>query len=129
MSAGEEPLPTPQRGSRTIVVSIDGEFAGTDGPALCTRVRHVLEASGVDVAIIDVTELTEPELGAVDALARVLLTARRLGRDVRFRHASRELQKLLALVGLEGVVPLCRGSGLEAGGKAEEREQARRVKE
>jgi hypothetical protein len=54
---------------------------------------------------------------AVDALARLQLTARRLGLEIRLRDASIELQELLAFVGLRDVLRV------EAGGQAEQREQ------
>jgi hypothetical protein len=57
-----------------------------------------------------------PDAAAVDALARLQLTARRLGYEIRLRDASVALQDLLDFVGLRDV--LC----VEAGGQAEERE-------
>jgi hypothetical protein len=57
-----------------------------------------------------------PDGAAVDALARLQLAARRIGLDLRLRHASSELQGLLAFVGLSDVLRI------EAGGQAEERE-------
>ena len=41
---------------------------------------------------------------AIDTLARLQLTARRLGLEVRLRHASSELQDLLAFAGLSDVL-------------------------
>ncbi len=64
-----------------------------------------------------------PDAGVVDALARLQLTARRLGVEIRLRHASSELQELLAFVGLRDVLRL------ETGGQAEEREQRVGVEE
>lgn len=73
--------------------------------------------------------VTEPDVGTVDALARLQLAARRLGRSIRLRQASDELQELLSLAGLSDVLP-CRAELLvEAEGQAEEREEARRVEE
>jgi hypothetical protein len=79
--------------------------------------------------VCDVGAVFDPNLVTVDALARLQLTARRLGHRVRLRHASRELQELLALVGLRDVVPLCAGLPLEPRGQPEEREQSRGVEE
>ena len=59
----------------------------------------------------------------MEALARVELTARRLGGDIRLRGASVELLELLALCGLP--IELV----LEAEGQAEQREEARRIEE
>ena len=64
-----------------------------------------------------------PDAVTIDALARLQLTARRLGREVRLRHASSELQELLAFVGLREVLRV------EARGQPEEREQRIGVEE
>ena len=64
-----------------------------------------------------------PDAVTVDALARLQLSARRLGLEIRLRHASTELQELLAFFGLRDVLRV------EAGGKAEQREQRGRVEE
>jgi hypothetical protein len=57
---------------------------------------------------------TAPDVHAIDALARLQLAARRLGMEVRLRHASRELQELVAFAGLHDVLRV------EAGGQAEQ---------
>jgi ABC-type transporter Mla MlaB component len=65
--------------------------------------------------VCDVSGLA-PDGAAVDVLARLQLIARRQGRELRLRHASRELQSLLAFVGLGDVLRI------ETGGESEERE-------
>jgi hypothetical protein len=45
-----------------------------------------------------------PDAAAIDTLARLQLTARRLGLELRLRHASNELQDLLAFAGLREVL-------------------------
>ena len=65
--------------------------------------------------VCDVAALA-PDVTAVDALARLQLTARRLGYEVRLRDASVDLQDLLDFVGLRDVLRV------EAGGQAEKRE-------
>ncbi len=59
----------------------------------------------------------------LDALARLQLTAQRLGLELRLFHASVELRELVAFAGLEDVLLLepCR--------EAEQREQPLRVEE
>jgi hypothetical protein len=64
-----------------------------------------------------------PDAVAVDALARLQLTARRLGLEIRLRHASSELLELIDFVGLRDVLRL------EARGQIEEREQGVGVEE
>jgi hypothetical protein len=59
----------------------------------------------------------DPDALTIDALARLQLSSRRFGLEIRLRHASNELRELLAFVGLDEVLRL------EAGGQAEQREQ------
>ena len=58
-----------------------------------------------------------PDAAAVDALARLQLAVRRIGLEVRLRHASSELQGLIVCCGLDDVLRV------EAVGQAEEREE------
>jgi hypothetical protein len=60
-----------------------------------------------------------PDLGLIDALARLALDARRLGWTVRLRDAPEELRALIEFAGLRGVLPL------EARRKAEGGEEPR----
>jgi ABC-type transporter Mla MlaB component len=119
------PLPEP---SATVVV-LSGRIARADIPALCDRVRVLLEGSDAELVICDVGALVDPDAVMVDALTRLQLIARRLGRRIRLRDACGELQELLALMGLGDVLPLGASSGLEPRGQAEEREQPRGVQE
>ena len=63
------------------------------------------------------------DVATIDALARLHLAARRLGVELRLRHASGELLELIAFVGLGDVLLL------EPGREAEEREEPGRVEE
>ena len=103
-----------------------------DVALFCDRARRLLEIAPADRLICEVRELGTPDLAAVDALARLCLTARRLGCRVELRGACPELRDLLGLVGLAGVV-ICEGDpaalGLEAGRQAEQREEPRGVEE
>lgn len=90
------PMPEP----RTIVVEIGGRIDRADISALCARVRLALEGSDADLVVLDVAALTHPDCVAVDALAQVQLTVRRLGRGLRLRGISPDLRSLLCFVGL-----------------------------
>ena len=68
--------------------------------------------------VCDVAALTQPDAGTIEALARLQLTARRLGCRVRLRDPSRELRELLDLFGLADVLRV------EPGRQPEEREEA-----
>ncbi|MFC5799695.1 STAS domain-containing protein [Streptomyces formicae] len=64
--------------------------------------------AGTDAAgevICDAGGLTVADLTAVNAIARLRLTARRLGRCLRLRNAAPELLALLDFVGLGGDDP------------------------
>ena len=102
---------------------IRGPLTSRDAAALCERARSKLERSDAEVLVCDVAALTHPDAGTVEALARMALTARRLGRQVRLREPSRELRELLDLVGLADVLRV------EPGRQPEEREQALGVEE
>jgi hypothetical protein len=67
--------------------------------------------------------LAQPDLSAVDELARWQLAARRLGCSIRLRNACVELLELLDLLGLGEVVSGTAGLCGEAGGEAEGGEQ------
>jgi hypothetical protein len=78
-----------------------------------------------------VSALADADELALEALVRLQLTARRLGRTVRLRNASAQLVDLLALVGLTDVLPVvgdadapyCGSSGVEVNGQVEQRKQ------
>ncbi|WP_455352867.1 STAS domain-containing protein [Streptomyces sp. SYSU K217416] len=91
-----------------------------DVPRLCERLRELLhDCPGAGVVDCDVGALTSPDLATVDALARLQLTARRMGGRIRLRRPSGRLRALLGLVGL----------GVEVLGEAEEREPPLGVQE
>jgi len=69
--------------------------------------------------IVDVGALTELDLATVDALARLQLTARRLGAVIELRNASRDVIELLAFAGLADVLPV------EVDREIEERKEVR----
>lgn len=96
-----------------MLVEIAGRIDRADIPALCERVRLALEGSPADLVVCDVGALADPDCVAVDALARLQLTAGRLGRRVALRDVSPELRALLCFVGLEEVVAEGPRSGVE----------------
>jgi hypothetical protein len=80
-------------------------MARADVPWLCERVRLLLEGASLGV-VCDVGALGDPDAVTIDALVRLQLTARRLGLEVRLRHACDELTGLLSWMGLTDVMPL-----------------------
>jgi ABC-type transporter Mla MlaB component len=89
---------------QTIAFAIYGPIARADLQGLCARVCSLLNASGARVALCDV-EGVEPDAVCVEALARLQLGARRAGCEVRLRHASPELLRLIGFMGLDAVLP------------------------
>ena len=90
--------------AQTIAFAVDGPIARADLPGLCKRVCALLETSGADVALCDVSGV-DPDAVTIDALARLQLAAQRHGCEVRLRHASSELLELVAIMGLSDVLP------------------------
>jgi ABC-type transporter Mla MlaB component len=88
---------------QTIVFAIDGALARADLPGLCERVCTLLERSGAEIALCDLSA-ADFDAVTIDALARLQLGARRQGCRVRLRHASSELLELLAFMGLRDVL-------------------------
>ena len=106
----------------TVAFAVAGPIARADLPAICRDIAALLEATGADVALCDVEALSADAV-AVDALARIQLAARRMGRDVALRHVAEDLRDLLTFVGLAGALRI------EPRGQAEQRKQRLGVEE
>jgi hypothetical protein len=65
----------------------------------------VLVRDGAEVAAWPLERWRRPDIGDVDQLVRLQLSARRLGCSIRVRGACAELRALLDLSGLRDVVP------------------------
>jgi ABC-type transporter Mla MlaB component len=106
------------------LLALNGPIAPADIPKLCERATSLLNGTDADL-VCDVGRV-EPDVVTLDALARLHLTARRLGRRIRLLHVSRELENLLAFTGLcEAVPALC----VDPIGQSEEREEVLGVEE
>ena len=114
-------LPAPSTSPQPVWV-ISGPIAQGDAGRLCEALCAVLRSSEARVVVCDVGGLTA-DIVTVDALARLQLTARRLGRRIELRHGTPELARLLAFAGLAEVL------GVGPRRQAEEREQPFRVEE
>jgi ABC-type transporter Mla MlaB component len=134
LAASEESPTTPVTAGRrppepppTLVLVLSGRIQRDDIPRLCECARALLEGEHGEVVVCDVGAVVSPDAVTVDALARLQLVARRVGRRVLLLHAERELLDLLDLMGLANVVPLCGDLSLEARRKTEQREEPRGV--
>jgi ABC-type transporter Mla MlaB component len=108
---------------------IGGKIDRADIPGLCECVRVSLESGDVDLVVCEVGALVDPDAVAVDALARLQLTARRCGAEIRIGHTCDGLRDLLAFMGLSDVVSLGEALTLGPGRKTEQRKQAGGVEE
>ncbi|GAB2586792.1 hypothetical protein GCM10027168_19520 [Streptomyces capparidis] len=126
MTAHGQPPPHPQ----DTAVLLLGEPPTKAGiPRLCDRLRALLATAPGGVVVCDVTALGAPDAVTVEALARLQLTARRAGGEIRLRGAHPALRALLDLAGLGAVLPPEGRSPLQVRRQAEQREQAGGVQE
>jgi anti-anti-sigma regulatory factor len=86
--------------TQPIVVRITGRLSPADVPRLCDELCARLTGTDATEVICDVGGLTHTDLVAVNTVARLQLTARRLGCRIRLRSAGPELRALLELVGI-----------------------------
>jgi hypothetical protein len=87
----------PPTGPRSVVVRV---LTTPDArTVLCAQVRRLIGRGDVDVVTCDVTGVV-PDLGAVDALARLQLIAQRLGGRIRLRGVDRDIAELIDFVGV-----------------------------
>ena len=87
----------------TAVLVIARPVAHGDAEQLCEQLQALASESAPEVVVCDVRALAA-DARSVDALARLQLTARRLGCEIRLVRASPELDDLLSFLGLAGVV-------------------------
>jgi ABC-type transporter Mla MlaB component len=91
--------PEPQ----TVAFALDGSIARTELPLLCEHIAELLEKTGAEVVVCDVSEVASDAV-SIDALARLQLVARRRGCQARLRGVSGELLDLFDFMGLRDVL-------------------------
>ncbi len=134
MAAPERPasstpdLPPYAASLSAVQLVLEGPLEPADVPVLLARVRAAAAGMAQPVVACDVERVGTPDIGTVGVLARLALAVQRAGGRVRIEHASPELSDLVVLSGLARVLR-CVALPLEAVGKPEEREEARRVEE
>ncbi|HEY6593882.1 MAG TPA: STAS domain-containing protein [Asanoa sp.] len=122
------------------VMRVGPRITRDDVPGLCDRLIAFARDRHGSVVVCDVGAVAEPDAVTVEALARMQLTARRIGCDLRIRGVDRRLRMLIALVGLADALALGdqpfggqkdadAGSGLEPRRQPEEREDPVGVEE
>ena len=99
------PHPPPDRDPTTGLLVIAGPVRGAeDVRALCEQLTRVITNSDAGSVVCDVHALP-PDARAIEALARLQLTARRARRHIRLQRAAPELLQLLSFAGLADVIP------------------------
>jgi ABC-type transporter Mla MlaB component len=104
----------PSTPRRDVVLAVRGRITDETVPLWCARVADLLADPAVGGITCDLSGVVRPDVRALDALARMQLVARRLGRTIRLRHASADMCALLSLAGLTDVLPpepVCPDSG------------------
>jgi anti-anti-sigma regulatory factor len=120
-----------RRGAGTAAWVIDPAIGRGDIPALCARLADRLRPSRRQdvVVVVDASGIAEPSAVTVEAIARLRLTARRFGADIRVRGAHVRLRQLLAFTGLGEVIPVDGDSAFDSHWEAEQRKQPLDVEE
>jgi ABC-type transporter Mla MlaB component len=93
--------PAPQ----SVACTVRGPLVRADLPGLCRRAAGLLDGSGAGELVCDVRHI-DADAVAIEALARLQLTARRRGCRTRVQRASKELLALRDFMGLREVLPL-----------------------
>ena len=97
-------LPLPSFSDPDPAVMTLATHARTDVPAACDGLRALVGARDAVRVVCDVTGIAA-DLMTVEVLARLRLTALRLGCRLELRNASPELQQLIGFCGLHDVLP------------------------
>jgi ABC-type transporter Mla MlaB component len=84
------------------MLALDGPITASEVSGFCSDVRAALDA-GAPFVLCDLARAA-PDAVTVDVLARLQLSARRLGRRIRSRNASTELRELVSFMGLSKVL-------------------------
>lgn len=112
-----------------VTLAIHGPLRRVDARWMYRCFAALLEHCGARFVIFDAGGLTEADVGTVDVLARLQLTAGRLGREFRLEHTPLRLRELIALTGLEDALLRVEVSGLETRRQAEQGEEPLGVEE
>ena len=112
-----------------ITLVLRGAIEPGEIPALCDRVRVLMDRSGAGPIVCDVAAVTDPDACTVDALARMQLAAHALGGRIVLGAPGEDLCALLELAGLDRALPRAGGSGVETRRQPEQREQVLGVEE
>lgn len=94
----------PQRRTHRFTVTIDAPLTRADIPRLCRDAALILSCTPTTTVVCDIAAVRDPDAAALDAVARLALTARRFGAAVELRNACPNLVELLEFAGLSDVI-------------------------
>lgn len=90
----------------TVVASVTGHVTDDDLRRACEALGGLLVGTDACLVVCEVSARAAPDAATANAVARLALTARRHGRPVLLRHASRDLRRLLRFMGIADAVGL-----------------------
>ncbi|HET9346003.1 MAG TPA: STAS domain-containing protein [Candidatus Limnocylindrales bacterium] len=85
-------------------LSVAGRLGPDRVAELCTRLRFAADAHPHEPLHLGTERIDDPDIGTVEALARVALEARRLGRRLDLDGAPPDLRELIAFAGFADVL-------------------------
>ncbi|HYI46638.1 MAG TPA: STAS domain-containing protein [Actinomycetota bacterium] len=88
----------------TTILVFNGRIEHEEIPLICEWAGPLLAGGDAGLVVCDVRDVIDPDVVTLDALARLQLTAKRMGHKVVIRHASHQLNDLLDFTGLRDVV-------------------------
>ncbi len=91
-------------------LGVTGPVTADDIGRLCGTVQQLLAGGETAVVLCDSDGPVAPDLGTVEAIARLHLEVKRRGGRVRVCAQRHDLRALLALTGLAEVIADCRGA-------------------
>jgi ABC-type transporter Mla MlaB component len=95
-------------GRPAVVLRVDGPLTDLAVDRLCAQLQVVMRPSDVTQVTCEIGPLVDADARTLDALARLQLTARQLGGEIRLSRASSAVLELLAFAGLGDIVrPVC----------------------
>jgi hypothetical protein len=89
----------------SLVVTFHDPVAAGEVEAICAELHRALDRRTGRLVICDIEALERSDLGTVDAIARLALTARLDGCRLVLRGAPAHLRALLVFAGLAAVLP------------------------
>jgi hypothetical protein len=112
-----------------VILIFDGALDRASIATYCDRARALLEGADGGPVICDVGAVVSPDAVTIEVLARLHLTALRLGYRIVLRDTGAELADLLNFAGLCDAIPSAAGSVVEPVGDPEEREEVGGIEE